>query len=251
MRKSRRRFPRGRKRRVVWFVPRTSGAANTADAAESCWAEVPSLLAPYNAVPAPPVTVLQIPLVWNLTESLDPTVTPSMTAHPLSERWRVERIVGQVLLATQHNPSTNPSIITGGIAHLGIVRNTTIDDGIVDLNPADNANAGRSWLWLQHVLLADDHTACFPCPIDCIWHDDQGCHHESEGANASYPLSASQIFGYPTARMIDVDVRVKRNIGPEDVLSLHVSFEQAVFGDTPVVELGVTPKLRVLLSRTV
>lgn len=254
MQRARRPFRKSRRRPTTWFVP---GFGSDPDfphwGSFSCWADEAVVITPTNILLPPGGGLFHSPIVWNLEESIDPTVDARMLAHPLSERWRVERIVGQVYLATEHNVLNPPdnSTFTGLLISMGILRTQTATDGTatLDVDPALNANASRPWLWLNHLTLADDHAYCFTCAGEKPCNDGNGCgeHASADGVYAS----AYEVFGYPTAAVVPIDVRVRRTIRPEDVLSLHISCIQTVQRDTQYCNLGIIPKLRCLLTRTV
>lgn len=225
-----------RKKRVVWFVPPVADPPDD-DGFVSCYSDAAAVVYPLGAGTSP--TQFHSPIVWNIAQALSPLVDPGMKAHPTSERWTIERIVGDILISPiVVDAAINLTGYFGWSSRMGIVRGVTLGDALVAPSPSLNDSANASWMWLHSVIGAWPSLAC-----------DQ-CTQIPDAAHPQIPISSSQVLGLPTSIVVPVDLKVKRTIRPEEHCTLCMDF-----GVPPGLENGlvfyVTPKLRALLSRTV
>lgn len=227
-----------RKSRVVWFTPRglahnpESDSDDLVPASGTCYTPKSFQVNPNGASTGP--TILDSPIVWNLEQSLyllnpdtgDPNIDPGMVAHPLSERWTIQRIVGQVVVAINPIVVEVPNDIVGGLFHWGIVRMSTLGSSVLTPSPRMPDTANESWLQLGRGVVAP-------------------------GNIISTGISSATALQIPTTVVVPIDVRVKRTVRPEETVSFV--FEGELGGDADVNNFSffVTPFLRALLSRTV
>lgn len=240
-----------RRRRVVWFAPRTSDTMN--DPTVSCWSDVAAPLFPVGSASSP--RILVSPIVTNIAQAVSPSTDADLGSHPLSERWTIQRIRGQVLVDVI-NTQQVPSALDGVVIHLGIVRMATVGDAFPIPQPQRNDSCLSDWMWLHHEQSSAAVTVCENCQSTLVTSGTiiDGSTTETVNLLSTGPtgtaITGYDVFGRPNLIDIDVDVRVKRKIEPEHGLWLVVTAEVA---PTAVdrVELSVHPYLRVLLSGSV
>lgn len=236
-----------RKRRTIWWTPPT-GASSYNDPTNSCWADVGTGFFPVGSASAPAFGIS--PIITNLKQQLDPAelTDPEFAQHPVTERWRVERIVGSV--AVQAISTAQPQLYHDGIdVHMGIVRRTATHDAVSMVFPDPNDESLSDWLWLKHFSMSAAALVCHVCDgVDYGVSDGGNC-STCPGQNMT-AISTATVFGVPALTWTDVDVRVRRNITTETGLWLVV---RATVATTAVdrVALSWQPKLRALLSRSV
>lgn len=238
-----------RRRRTVWFVPRT-GAGVDNDATFSCWADVGVGFFPKGSASTPNFIIS--PILGSLVQAIDPTIDPDMAQKPSTERWRVERIVGDVAVQAIQlgDPNAGGAVLRfdGVDVHMGVVRRDATADAVSPVFPVTNNEALADWLWMDHWSMSTAETVCHNCTGqtsnpggDC----DTLC-----DAIMPTALTGFQVFGVPNLVWRHVDIRVKRTIRPEQALQLVIQAEVAPAA-VNFVALSVQPKLRVLLSRSV
>lgn len=236
--KSRRR----RRTRVVWFAPRTS-TLNT-DAFTSCFADEGVGFFPKGSTSSPRGIIS--PIIGNITQALSPDADPTLSEHPLAERWTVQRIVGDV--AVQAVSTQQLQLAHDGVdIHMGIYRSQSIGDAVLDYDPTQNQECLMDWLWMTHFSMSCAEITCHDCPVDETTNSQPPVETTGDIGSA---VTGFQVFGVPSLTWTHVDVKVKRRVEPEHGLWLAV---YATVGASAVdrVALSCEPKLRVLLSRTV
>lgn len=246
----RRRSHSRRKRRVIWWAPPTTPLGATTpmnDPTVSCFADVGVGFFPVGSMGSP--TFGLSPIITNLKPQISPDELkyPEFSQHPSTERWRVERIVGDV--AVQAIGTAQPSLFLDGIdIHMGIVRRTATHDAVSMVFPDANDECLADWLWMTHFSMSAASTVCHECPIE--WDGTGDASGSGALGTAGHVVTPYEVFGTPALTWTHVDVRVKRNVRTEDGIWLVVRATVGA-GAEDRVALSWQPKLRALLSRSV
>lgn len=191
----------------------------------------------------------------NIAQAVSPDTDADLGSHPLSERWTIQRIRGQVLIDAINTEQVQAAL-DGIVVHLGIVRMATVGDAFPIPQPQRNDSCLSDWMWLHHEQMSAASVACHDCQETLVTSGTILSGGTTETVNllstgpTGTPITGFQVFGRPNLIDIPVDVKVKRRIEPEHGLWLVVTAEVA---PTAVdrVELSVHPFLRVLLSGSV
>lgn len=249
MRKFRRRLSR-RSPRVAWFTPRTDGTAM--DPTVSCWSDTDATFFPETSVSLP--TIMISPIVTNVAQAELPGNDPTLNAHPLSEKWTIQRIVGSIHFnaepfGTIGNPPVNAAdIIIGSVLlHMGIVRMATVGDAFPIPRPSHNDSALSDWMWLHHQEMSTANIVCHTCHYQVLKPSDSTV---VDGLEIQGPVSSAEVFGLPSLLDIPVNVKVKRRIEPEHGLWL-VCTATVQPGFENNIAIAMRPFLRAIISKTV
>lgn len=248
---AKRRRSRRRRPAVVWFAPRTE-SPNGGDWSQSCFADVAGPLWPTGSASSP--IRLISPIVTNITQAISPTTDSDLNSHPISERWTIQRIVGQILVDVIAIPDQFGVVTSwdGVVIHAGIVRVNTIGDAFGIPRPDRNDSCLSDWMWMTHVQQSAAGVVCHNCPVNETMTgtgDASGSGYDVSG-DIAHPVTGYEVFGRGNLIEIPVDIKVKRRVEPEHGVWLSMTAETAP-GAVDRVELSVRPMLRALLARTV
>lgn len=246
--------PWRRRRSGFWFVPPT-GDGGFDDAKASCWADTDTSfsLSSSTTTPGGPA-LLNIPILWNLTETLNPrdaaglpdgtTSVARYRAYPWAEKWRLERIVGDVMIIGRRVDEGADNCITTGpmLVNFSFQHNPSLGDAPIIYSPAENDGAlGKHWFHERRVFLSPSGTICTKCDGETGTGSNQTAKQDGN-VYTYYTLT-----GVPSAKVVHFDLRPKLRVGPESFVSLIMT------GSGPCAEdnfVGVLPKLKAYLSRS-
>lgn len=234
------------RRRTVWFAPRTD--PDHKDPSVSCWADVGLGFYPIGATGTP--RLVWSPIVTNIAQAVTPTVDADLNQHPLSERWTVQRIVGDIAFQAYELPDQFGTTLRwdGVDVHWGIYRGETIGDAFPLPRPDENFSCLGDWLHFDHFSMSTAEVVCHDCDITYGSVTDAGNCATCPGTTST-GITGAQMFGVPNLVWRHVDVKVKRKILPEHGLWI-VACATVGVGAEEFVELSWRPMCRVLLSST-
>lgn len=248
------RKPRRAKRRRsgFWWIPPVD---ETEDGpAVSCWADEDIQIAPAGNAGGLPSHLI-IPFIYNVqggfspaeVAALDAALTPNplrWRAHPSAERWRCDRIVGDIMFQAQHVTQAGPNACdpTGPmLVNISVQETSTLGDGLVFYDPELNdAALGRRRIHERHLFIAQDSVLCHTCDTDT---------QSQEGGSTGHVGSAfttAQRFGVPTSRVVHFDLRPRASIKPEQTLFMVITTSSPC-PDTDA--LFILPKLKCWVSK--
>lgn len=215
---------RSRGNQGFWFVPPVS--QDNADPRQSCWSDDDIALGNEGNSGGLP-SVLIMPLVWNLQGGFDPDAigiidgsNPSrLKAHPFSDKFFIERIVGDIMLQGQHiDTGLNDCTPTGPIqVNMSLQQTAGLGDAVVIFDPEQNDDAvARRRIKEVRCFVAQSGIRCHDCAGQVSGDD----------ATFSTGIPYSQVFGVPTAKVLHIDwKRLKISVKPEMTLSLVVTMK--------------------------
>lgn len=239
--------PWRKKRPGFWFVPSVDSVGGNDDPRFSSWSDSDIALGAQGNTLGLPARLV-CPIVWNVSESLTTANINDESmfrAHPLAEAWRVERIVGDLVLAAQVAGS-NPQLVNANlmIVDTSIQLSNTLGDAVVtwDVEANDSANARRT-LTYERVLMCPPNVKCHVCDTDSTTNSQPPV--ETTGTTAT-AITDVQTLGVPAARIVHYDIRPRCRVRPEQTVSLIVQFN-CTFADSA--QLFAFTKIRAFLTK--
>lgn len=233
---------RRRRRSGFWFIPPVSDGSD--DARFSCWADNDLAMVATDSGSSLP-KLLICPIVWNVQESFPPGVMGAFDnqfkAHPLAERWKIDRIVGDVMIQASHVTGVNDPGVGGPmLVNFSFQDTGTISDSPVVFSPALNDSAlGRRRIHERRVFISPDFVGCHTCDTE----DENGGKTGTTGST----IAAAQRFGVPTAKVVHFDLRPRAVVKPEMTLSMIVTCSSAAPDNET---LFILPKLKAWVSKS-